>query len=254
MRLLRGTLAQRISLLAVAVAVIAALVAGTLTFTLVRQSGERSARQTLSRLADAAQATGESAASAQAGQQRARQLLNALRVQFVTVRRSGAVSGNLLAKQALKPTDIPRLLAGSPISDSRTVAGQVVLIEARPTLIGGIVLVQPRSDALASGNAAIRRTAVALVIAAGIAVLLGLAVAWQLGRPLRRTAQAAHELAGGRRDVVLSPEGPAEVAEVSAALNTLAAALAQAETRQRDFLLSVSHDLRTPLTSITGFA
>ncbi|PZS35255.1 MAG: two-component sensor histidine kinase [Pseudonocardiales bacterium] len=254
MTLPRGTLAQRISLLAVAVAVITTVVAGTLTFTLVRQSGERSARQTLSRLANAAQTTGESAASAQAGQLRARQLLNALHVQFVTVRRSGVVSGNSLARQALRPADIPRLLAGSPISDSRTVGGQVVLVEARPTLIGGIVLVQPRSDALASGNAAIRRTAVALVIAAVIAVLLGLAVAWQLGRPLRRTAQAAHELASGRRDVVLSPEGPAEVAEVAAALNTLGTALTQSEARQRDFLLSVSHDLRTPLTSITGFA
>ncbi|MDT4909755.1 MAG: hypothetical protein QOI69_2996, partial [Pseudonocardiales bacterium] len=68
----RGTLAQRISLLAVAVAVITALVAGVLSFTLVRQSGVRSARQTLSALADAAKATGESAQTALAGQQRAR--------------------------------------------------------------------------------------------------------------------------------------------------------------------------------------
>ncbi|MDT4974551.1 MAG: hypothetical protein QOG98_309, partial [Pseudonocardiales bacterium] len=80
----RGTLAQRISLLAVAVAVITALVAGALSFTLVRTSGERSARQTLAALADAAEATGESAANALAGQQRARRMLNALHVQFAS--------------------------------------------------------------------------------------------------------------------------------------------------------------------------
>jgi two-component system OmpR family sensor kinase len=250
----RGTLAQRISLLTVAVAVITALVAGALSFTLVRKSGQSSARETLAALADAAKATGESAASALAGQQRARRMLNALHVQFASVQPAGAVTGNRLAKRALRPGDVPRLLAGSSISASRTVDGQVVLIEARPTPNGGIVLVQPRADALASGDAAIRRTVLALLIAAGIAVVLGLAVAWRLGRPLRRTAQAAHELASGRRDVVVQPEGPAEVAEVAAALNALAAALAYSEARQREFLLSVSHDLRTPLTTITGFA
>ena len=250
----RGTLAQRISLLAVAVAVITALVAGALTFTLVRKADETSARRTLAALAGAAQATGVTAASAKAGQLRARRMLNALHVQFANIGPRGAVTGNNLARAAVRAGDVPRLLAGSPISARRTVNGRVVLIEARPTPTGAIVLVQPRSDALAGGDAAIRRTVLALLIATGIAVLLGLAVAWRLSRPLRRTAQAAHELASGRRDVVVQPEGPAEVAEVGAALNALAGALAQSEARQREFLLSVSHDLRTPLTAITGYA
>jgi two-component system sensor histidine kinase BaeS len=79
-------------------------------------------------------------------------------------------------------------------------------------------------------------------------------LAQRISRPLRHTARAAHDLAEGRRDVVVNPEGPAEVAEVGAAVNTLASALSRSEARQREFLLSVSHDLRTPLTAISGYA
>src|SRR5439155_6843405 len=119
---------------------------------------------------------------------------------------------------------------------------------------GAIVLVQRRADALAIGDQAIHRMLWALLIAVGIAVLLGLIVATRLARPLRHTAQAARELASGRRDVIVQTAGPREVAEVAVAVNGLSAALSHSEARQRDFLLSVSHDLRTPLTAIAGFA
>ena len=44
------------------------------------------------------------------------------------------------------------------------------------------------------------------------------------------------------------------MAEVASALNSLSGSLSRSKTRQRDFLLSVSHDLRTPLTGISGYA
>ena len=87
-----------------------------------------------------------------------------------------------------------------------------------------------------------------------LAVGAGLWLSGRLARPLVHAASAAQQLAHGRRDVRVTPEGPAEVAAVSESLNALAAALATSEDRQRAFLLSVSHELRTPLTAVAGYA
>ena len=249
------SLAQRISLLAVAVAVITALLAGVLAVNLVQRANADAARSTLRQLADVAQTTANSGANANAAQNRAREQLRVLKIQSAAISTAGRVAtGSPLIRNALTSQDVATVLAGRPVSAQRRVAGRRVLLEARPTNAGGIALAQLQADATAAGDRAVRRIVWALLIAVGIAIVLGLAVAVRISRSLRRTAQAAHALAAGHRDVAVRPEGPAEVVEVGQAVNTLAAALSHSEARQREFLLSVSHDLRTPLTAITGYA
>jgi two-component system sensor histidine kinase BaeS len=54
--------------------------------------------------------------------------------------------------------------------------------------------------------------------------------------------------------VALPPAGSAEGEELSAALGSLDRALATSEGRQREFLLSISHEMRTPLSAVRGYA
>jgi two-component system sensor histidine kinase BaeS len=245
----RGSLALRISLLTIAVAVITASIGGLIAVRLVREAAESGARQTLGRLAD------EFQAEVATTPERALVAIRALRVDTAVIGiRGHVVATNEIARDALTPQQIQLVLAGVSVSAAQTVDGQSVLVEARPTQTGGIVMVEPLSEAVAAGEVAVRRLLFALAVASGIAVVLGLLVSWRLARPLRRTAAAAHSLAVGERGVVLEPGGPAEVAEVAEALNVLGSNLARSEARQRDFLLSVSHDLRTPLTAISGYA
>ena len=253
----RGSLALRMALLTTAIAVITALVAGGLSVQLIRHNNASAAQKSLANVADAARTEADASPSAAQGQLRARATLRALKIQFVPVTSAGVVqggTGGTLARAALTPGDIASLLAGHSLSASRRVDGVGVLLEGRPTNDGALVLLQRRADATALGDEAIRRLVLALAIAVGIAIALGLLVAWRLALPLRRTAQAAHALADGRRDVAVEPQGPQEVAQVGEALNVLASNLAHSEARQREFLMSVSHDLRTPLTAIRGYA
>lgn len=71
--------------------------------------------------------------------------------------------------------------------------------------------------------------------------------------PLKRMSKAAKSFAAGKFDVRVEVKGRDEVAELATAFNNMAASLANLEDMRRTFLANVSHDLRTPMTTISGF-
>jgi len=94
------------------------------------------------------------------------------------------------------------------------------------------------------------------------AALVGLAasvlLAWLVSRwviaPLRRLAAAARSVAAGRYEQNVPLEGPAEVESLAADFNQMVQRVQATQQGQRDFVANVSHELKTPLTSIDGFA
>jgi two-component system, OmpR family, sensor kinase len=257
-RRLRPTLATRIALLAVSIAVLTSIAGIVISVNLLQRASEQTARAALVALADQAEATAQVGVSPEVAQARARKALQSINIQIAVIRDRGAgaptLVGDALAVRSLTAEQVQRLANGDSLSLQLPRDEGSVLVEARPTPAGGIVLAQRRGDAVALGGQALRQLTVSLVVTGLVAVILALLVAWRLSRPLRRTAEAATALAQGARDVAIPEEGPREVADVAASVNRLAGALSHSEARQREFLLSVSHDLRTPLTAITGYA
>ncbi len=93
--------------------------------------------------------------------------------------------------------------------------------------------------------------------AAFVALLISLLLAYVIARwivaPLQRMTASAQALAHGEtRPVPL--EGPQEVRSLGQAFNAMAEQVQASRRSQQDFVANVSHDLKTPLTSIQGYA
>ncbi len=74
-------------------------------------------------------------------------------------------------------------------------------------------------------------------------------------RPLKEMAEAAKKFGHGEFDTRVDLGGRQdEIAELAEAFNNMAESLAQAEVERSEFIANVSHELKTPMTTIAGFA
>ena len=107
----------------------------------------------------------------------------------------------------------------------------------------------------------------ALLVAAGLiagltgALLLFSGLISSMRRPLEQLVAAAGRLASGDRSARVEVGGLSETATLGAAFNEMAEELEQEESRREEldrlkdeFVLTASHELRSPLTSVQGFA
>lgn len=163
----------------------------------------------------------------------------------------------------LTPAQAALLLPRSGADDLRatgsadgtvTVRGEQFLFAARRS--GGDALVLLRSARSQSDDWTpfLVGLAIAGLVGAALAALVALLLARAVARPVIRVSRASRRLADGESPEPLRVEGPEETRRLAVAFNELSEELRRAQDAERAFLLSVSHELKTPLTAIRGHA
>jgi two-component system sensor histidine kinase BaeS len=242
------------------VALVVLVLSGLATFGLVRRSLQQRALSDMrSRSADLAAAVRSTDFTSRPAQ-KFRIGLRAADMQAVLIGPAGEVvdSPNYQLPPSLRASDIQpnALLTNQEVSGRR---GETVFL-AIPTSthVGRRLLVVIATERV---DMTVLRNALPLMLAAGVIVLIGVGLlsvwlARRLTRPIQTIERAAAQLATGdlTARAELPPHTDEELAALAHALNSMAAQLDQARGSERAFLLSISHDLRTPLTSIRGYA
>ena len=92
------------------------------------------------------------------------------------------------------------------------------------------------------------------IVGIAVAIIMAALVSRTIAQPLQRVAKAATAVSRGDYKVRVPVSGPPEVRSMAESFNQMTSEVLAANNAQRDFLGNVSHDLKTPLTSIQGYA
>lgn len=90
-------------------------------------------------------------------------------------------------------------------------------------------------------------------IAALVAAACALLYTRSIVKPLTTITRAAEDMSRGRFNTRAAVTGVNEIRQLAGTFNVMADKLAQVEENRRDFVANVSHELRSPVTSIHGF-
>ena len=157
--------------------------------------------------------------------------------------------------ELLPPAQAAKLRRGARLDGTLETDGTRYLYSARLVNGKGYMLLRPASSTNSAWRPHVQGLIVAAAATAALAALIAFLLARAIARPVRRVAEATRGLAStGERPPLVPVEGPRELAQLAESFNEVAVALAKAREAERAFLLSVSHELKTPLTAIRGYA
>ncbi|MBO5261475.1 MAG: HAMP domain-containing protein [Clostridia bacterium] len=106
----------------------------------------------------------------------------------------------------------------------------------------------------ATANAVRIVLALATVVFCALTIFISLLLSKNLSKPIEKITKTAAELRAGDYKVRFEDEGPQEIRELADTLNAMTTELDRADSIQKELVANISHDLRTPLTMISGYS
>lgn len=118
---------------------------------------------------------------------------------------------------------------------------------------GYVLIHMPMSILTAERDGLLNITYVTLLLIFTLSLLILVAFTFTVYRPLKKITEAARQYAQGNFKYQLAINGEDEIGELAATLIYMAHELDETDEYQKKFVANISHDFRSPLTSIKGY-
>ncbi|HEX6702043.1 MAG TPA: HAMP domain-containing sensor histidine kinase [Gaiellaceae bacterium] len=149
---------------------------------------------------------------------------------------------------------IAPIRAKKRVQGTETVNGTRYFYAARFVHPKALVLVRPTRLGATASRPFVENLILAAFVGAVLAAIVAYLLARAISRPVDVVAKASRRAAASLAPEPVPVEGARELALLAESFNQMARQLTKARAAERQFLLSVSHELKTPLTAIRGYA
>ncbi len=167
---------------------------------------------------------------------------------------------NAADRSFIRPKDLKQIFSGKTINlEHEDLLGNRYMVIGQPIYqdnqISSAIYVMASTQSMDKSLAAVRN----LLILSGVgAFLLAMGITWIMAllfsRPLILMQQATKKIAIGELETRLDIHSKDEIGDLAAAINNLAADLQRYRDTRQEFFANISHELRTPITYLEGYA
>ena len=141
---------------------------------------------------------------------------------------------------------------GGQFDEAQFIAGEPVQVAGHTVAL--VFAVAPVTDTIINFIAPIIQLfLISLLVVTVFAIIAICFVSHTITKPLKDMADVTRSYASGDFSPRVKSERTDEIGQLAASFNTMASSLAQLETSRRSFVANVSHELKTPMTTIGGF-
>ncbi len=166
---------------------------------------------------------------------------------------------NLDAGKAIISEEVVKSFKGEEISkydsQNRYIEMTIPLTDSKTEEILGVLLVSVSTDSIVANYEYLKDNAMVIVAACGIvAAALALFLSQRLVRPLGRIPKSIDEVQTGEGEEALSISDYTETEAISRAFNEMIKRMQVIDQSRQEFVSNVSHELKTPLTSMKVLA
>ena len=145
---------------------------------------------------------------------------------------------------------------GGLYESNRYVVAQPVVVASNNEVLGFVFVTNAIDNMLGAWSTFLSVTAIVTIAVFIGALIISLIYSKRMARPLDEMAAASRKFARGDFSVRVKQEDDTadEMGSLIESFNKMADSLEMAEARRSEFIANISHELRTPMTTISGFA
>lgn len=136
---------------------------------------------------------------------------------------------------------------------TRYIAVRPIYYADSSSMVGAVFVTSDASQINAFSEIMLRIFALSAFAALAISILAIGIFSYNMVKPLRQMADAARKFGKGDFSVRVNESSNDEVGDLAVAFNNMADSLASSENVRKSFVANVSHELKTPMTTIAGF-